>query len=189
MNNYDVEYLADDIQKDLYKKFPTTHFLSNPNNMDHFYRWNTFFRRNMHRFALDYLKIPLYEYQALTLYEMGVNNKIVIIASRAAAKSFIIALYACIRCILYPNTKILLSSSTKGQSELIVSEKIKSELMAWSPVLAREIKSIKENQNKTIVTFHNQSKITVVVANDNARGEKRLPLYIAIYSFKIGYIG
>ena len=61
---------------------------------------------------------------------------------------------------------------TKGQSELIVTEKIKGELMVWSPMLAREIASIKENQNKTIVHFKNQSKITVVVANDNARGNR-----------------
>ncbi len=163
---------ADELQKDLYKNFPSTHFLSNAVNCDHFLRWNTFFRRNFHRFAIDYLGLTLYEYQALALYEMGINNMIVIVASRAAAKSFIIALYACIRCILYPNTKILLSSATKGQSELIITEKIKNELMLWSPMLAREIESIKDNQNKTIVYFKNQSKITVVVANDNARGNR-----------------
>lgn len=168
INNSD----ADEIQRELYKKFPTTHFLSNPVNCDHFFRWNTFFRRNFHRFAIDYLGISLYEYQALALYEMGINNMTVIIASRAAAKSFIIALYSCIRCILYPNTKILLSSATKGQSELIITEKIKNELMQWSPMLAREIEYIKDNQNKTIVQFRNQSKITVVVANDNARGNR-----------------
>ena len=172
MTDYNINAIADDLQKQLYKKFPTTHFLSNQNNLDHFYRWNTFFRRNLNRFATDFLKIPLYEYQALTLYEMGVNNMIVIVASRAASKSFLIALYACSRCILYPNTKILLSSATKGQSELIVSDKIKGELMIWSPMLAREVLSIKESQNKTVVTFRNQSKITVVVANDNARGNR-----------------
>ena len=170
--DYNIESISDDIQKSLYKKFPTTHFLSNPKNMDHFYRWNTFFRRNFHRCAIDYLGLSLYEFQALTLYEMGINNMIVIIAARAASKSFMIALYACIRCILYPNTKILLSSATKGQSELIVTDKIQGELMSWSPMLAREIESIRTNQNKTIVKFRNQSKITVVVANDNARGNR-----------------
>lgn len=163
---------ADEFQRELYTKFPSTHFLSNPKNCDHFLKWNTFFRRNFHRFAIDYLKIDLYPYQALTLYEMGINKMSVIVACRAAAKSFIIALYACIRCILYPNTKILLSSATKGQSELIISEKIKSELMYMSPMLAREISGIREAQNKTVVYFKNRSKITVVVANDNARGNR-----------------
>lgn len=176
MNNTTVKRAsnpdADEMQKNLYKNFPSTHFLSNLVNCDHFLCWNTFFRRNFDRFAIDYLGISLYEYQALTLYEMGINNMIVIVASRAAAKSFIIALYACIRCILYPNTKILLSSATKGQSELIITEKIKNELMIWSPMLAREIESIKDNQNKTVVHFKNQSKITVVVASDHARGNR-----------------
>ena len=58
MTNYDVNVIADDLQKQLYKKFPTTHFLSNKNNLDHFYRWNTFFRRNLNRFATDFLNIP-----------------------------------------------------------------------------------------------------------------------------------
>lgn len=163
---------ADEIQRDLYKTFPTTHFLSNPENLDHFFLWNTFFRRNYHRFAIDYLGINLYPYQALTLYEMGVNDFNVIIACRAAAKSFIIALYACIRCILYPNTKILLSSATIKQSQLIVSEKIKNELSVWSPMLKREIFEIKDNDNKTVVKFRNQSQIIVVVASDNARGNR-----------------
>lgn len=102
---------ADDRQLELYKQFPASHFLNNPVNCTHFLMWNTFFRRNYHRFAIDYLGLRLYEYQALALYEMGINNMIVIVACRAAAKSFLIALYACIRCILYPNTKILLSSA------------------------------------------------------------------------------
>ena len=171
-SNYKFNPAADDIQKELYKQFPTSHFLGNPQNCDHFLEWNTFFRRNLHRFAIDYLKLDLHEYQALALYELGVNNMIVIVAARATAKSFLIALYACIRCILYPGTKILLSSATKGQSELIVSEKIKTELMEWSPMLAREIAKIEENQRKTVVKFKNGSKITVVVANDNARGNR-----------------
>ena len=172
MANVKTNALADDMQREIYKKFPTSHFLSNPTNCDHFFRWNTFFRRNLHRFANKKIKIPLYEYQALTLYEMGANNQIVIIASRAAAKSFIIALYACERCILFPNTHILLSSATKGQSELIVEKKIKGELMSWSPVLAKEIESIKSNQYNTVVKFRNQSDITVVLASERARGNR-----------------
>ena len=172
MNKYDIKSLADENQREIYKKFPSTHFLSNPTNADHFYRWNTFFRRNLHRFAIDFLGVNLHGYQALALYELGINNRIFIVAARAASKSFMIALYACIRCILYPITKILLSSATKGQSELIVTDKIQGELMIWYPMLAREIDSIKSNQNKTIVKFNNQSQICVVVANPNARGNR-----------------
>ena len=161
---------ADKNQKELYKKFPSTHYLSNPTNVDHILLWNTFFRRNLHRLAIDYLKINIHIYQAIILYLMGICNFIVIVACRAAAKSFIIALYACCRCITRPFTKIVLSSATKGQSKLIVTEKIKNELMNMSPALRAEIRNIKDNQNEVIVYFRNGSTITVVPASENGRG-------------------
>ena len=53
------QYPADKNQMELYKKFPSTHYLSNPNNVLHMIAWCTFWRRNMHRFVQDYLKLLL----------------------------------------------------------------------------------------------------------------------------------
>lgn len=161
---------ADERQGNLHTKFPSDSFLGNASNMDHVMQWITFFRRNLHRFVLDYLGIKLHLYQRVMLYLMGIMYFIVVIASRASAKSFIIALYACCRGILYPNSKIVLVSSTKGQAKLLVSEKIQKELMDRSPVLRKEILKIKDNQNEVIVYFRNHSTITVVPASENARG-------------------
>lgn len=161
---------ADERQAELHKRLPQDSFLGSAKNVDHFIQWMTFFRRNLHRFAMDYLGITLHLYQIIMLYLMGINNFIVVIASRASAKSFIIALYACCRCILYPNSLIVLSSATKGQSKLLVSEKIQKELMNLSPALRKEIKKIKDNQNEVIVYFKNNSTITVVPASENGRG-------------------
>lgn len=161
---------ADDFQCELYKRFPSDSFLGNPSNVDHLIQWITFFRRNLHRFAMDYLGLKLHLYQIIMLFLMGINHFIVVVASRASAKSFIIALYACCRCILYPNSMIVLSSSTKGQSKLLVSEKIQKELMNLSPPLRKEILKIKDNQNEVIVFFKNHSTITVVPASENGRG-------------------
>lgn len=161
---------ADDRQSELYSKFSPDTFLGNPQNVDHLIQWITFFRRNLHRFVKDYLGITLHWYQMIMIYLMGINDFIVVIASRASAKSFIIALYACCRCILYPNSLIVLSSSTKGQSKLLVSEKIQKELMNLSPALRKEIRKIKDNQNEVIVYFRNHSTITVVPASENGRG-------------------
>lgn len=163
---------ADERQSELYKKFPSTSILGNERCVDNILRWNTFFRRNLHRLAIDYLGISLYPYQTLILYLMGICQFIVIIACRAAAKSFIIALYACCRCIVYPHSKIVLSSATKGQSKLIVSEKIRNELMNMSPVLRKEIIKIKDNQNEVIVYFRSGSTIVVVPASENGRGHR-----------------
>lgn len=81
-----------------------------------------------------------------------------------------IALYACCRCILYPGTKFVIGSATRGQAKLIVSEKIQNELCAWSPQLKQEIEHISTSVNDIYVKFKNGSKITVYTANDNARG-------------------
>ena len=161
---------ADEKQKSVYSHFDPDSFLGDPVRVDHFILWVTFFRRNLHRFATDYLGIKLHLYQIVMLYLMGISQFIVVVAARATAKSFIIALYSCCRCILYPNSMIVLASGTKGQSKLLVSEKIQKELMNMSPVLRNEILKIKDNQNEVVVYFKNHSTITVVTANDNARG-------------------
>lgn len=164
-NNY-----ADEKQRVLHTKFPNSHFLSKPNNLEHTLLWNTFFRRNLHRFAMDYLGLKLYLYQIVILYFMGISQFIAIIASRAAAKSFIIAIYACCRCITRPYTQIVVASATKKQAKLIIRAKIEKELMGWSPMLRKEVLSIKDNGDETELKFRNHSSIIVCVANDNARG-------------------
>lgn len=161
---------ADEKQGSLHHKFPKDSFLGNQKNVDHFMQWITFFRRNLHRFATDYLGLKLFWYQIFILYLFGINKMNVIIASRASAKSYIVALYACCRCILYPYSMVVIASPTKNQSKLIVSEKIEKELMRDSPPLRKEIKSIKQNQNEVVVLFHNGSTITVVPASENGRG-------------------
>lgn len=164
--------LADENQLSLYKNFPSTHYLSNQNNVLHVMAWCSFWRRNLHLFVIDYLKLSLYPYQQIAIYKMGISNFICMIASRNDAKSFIIALYACCRCILYPGTLFVIGSATKGQSKLMVSAKIQDELMQWSKPLAAEIEKVSTSVNDTYVKFRNTSKIIVYTANDNARGNR-----------------
>lgn len=68
------------------------------------------------------------------------SKLVVIVACRATSKSFVIAVFACIKAILYPNSLIVIASATKKQASLIVTEKIVKELMPNSPNLRREIK-------------------------------------------------
>ena len=167
-----TNYPADENQLSLYQKFPSTHFLSNQNNVINTIAWCSFWRRNLHLFCRDYLKLSLYPYQQIAIYEMGISNFICMIASRNDAKSFIIALYACCRCILYPGTLFVIGSATKGQSKLMVSAKIQDELMQWSKPLSNEIEKVSTSMNDTYVKFRNTSKIIVYTANDNARGNR-----------------
>lgn len=137
-----------------------------------FMLWNTYYRRNMHRFALDYFGFRLHIYQILILWAMSWSRLIVVIASRAAAKSYIIAIYACCKAVLYPGSRIVLTSATRGQSQLIVSEKIKKELCDASPNLRREIEKIKDNDNDVFVKFKNGSSIHTVTLSKNSRGNR-----------------
>ena len=85
-------------------------------------------------------------------------------------KSFLTAVYCCCRCILYPNTKIIVASGTKGQARLLISQKIEKELMGMSPNLRREIAYVKVGANDAVVKFKNGSTIEAVAFSDSARG-------------------
>lgn len=148
----------------LYKKFPSTHYLSKPKNVLNTIAWITFFRRNMHRCAIDYFGIKLYPYQSLMLYLLGICDLFNTVGSRCIAKSFIIGLYSCCHATLYPHSEIVIVSATVKQAELIITKKIQGELMRSSPQLRAEIKDIKRVDQNLCVIFHNGSTITV--AND-----------------------
>lgn len=162
----------DEKQKVLHENFPSSSWLSRPNNIEQFLMMTTFYRRNLHRFATDYFGLKLYWYQSIILYLMGISTFIVIIASRAAAKSYVIAIYACCRAVLYPNSQVVLTSGTRGQSRLLVQKKIVGELMPASGNLRREIKSVKDNQSEVVVKFRNDSTISTVTCSKNARGNR-----------------
>ena len=167
-----IDELADEKQKELYKKMPSGHFLNNQENMHHVLLWNTFFRRNLHRFAKDFLGINLHLYQSIILYLMGISQLCVIIACRAAAKSLVISIYAVCICILRPYSEVVISSATRGQSALIVKDKIQKFLQNSYSMVAMEIESIKTSQDEVIVMFRNKSQIKVVTASENGRGNR-----------------
>lgn len=160
----------DNYQKNVYKKFPSHSWLSNKANYERIVDWITFYRRNIPVFVEHYLGIPLHWYQIIWLYLLNIFITVVIIAGRASAKSFVIAIFSCAKAILYPNTKVVIASGSKKQASLIVKEKIQKELMPKSENLRREIKTIKTSANDIEVIFHNGSSIVVVVAGEGALG-------------------
>lgn len=134
--------------------------------------WITLYRRNLEIFVQHYLKIKLHPFQKIFLHLMGVNDKFMWVASRATSKTFLTALYCVCRCILYPQTQMVIVAKKTGQAALIITEKIGKELMSMSPILHKEIISIKEKQGEQECIFTNGSYIKVVVLNDSARGER-----------------
>jgi hypothetical protein len=132
-------------------------------------KWTSFYRLNLHRFVEHYFGIELFFFQKILLFFMNLNTFFMLVAARGLSKSFMIGIFACARCVLYPNTKVVIASGVKKQAKLIITEKIEKELMQ-NPNLAREIKQIKSSSNDATVIFHNGSTIEAVTSSENSRG-------------------
>lgn len=100
------------------------------------------------------------------------------IASRGQGKSFLTAVFCCVRSILYPGTQIRIAAGNRGQS-IVILEYIRDKLMTASPELKAEIKDgpIVTAAN-AYVTFHNGSTIKVVTASDSARSNRATLLIV-----------
>lgn len=142
--------------------------------------WCSYYRSNPHRFAEDYLHLKLHLFQKILLVMMNVSTTFVFIASRGLGKSFLSAVFCCVRCVLYPGTKVCIASGTRGQA-VNVLEKIQTELRPRSPELSNEIADIKVNTTNAQILFKNGSFIKVVTASDNARGNRANILLIDEY--------
>ena len=172
------EKLLDKYQKKLSENYFSEGYLSDQEHVNNLIDWADFYRHNYHRFATDYFGLKLYEYQRLMLYELGNADESIDIAARAAAKSYVLAIFACCEAVLKPHSQIVVASSTLRQAKLIVTAKIQGELMPASPNLRREIKKIRSHGDEVEVIFRNGSSILVVVGNDNARGYRSTVLIL-----------
>lgn len=131
----------------------------------------SFFREFPHLFAKYYLHIDLKPFQEILLYEMFHNNFAAIIACRGIGKTWLIALYAVIKAILYPGSKICVTSSKLKQA-VEVLKKISNDFYGRSDLLRDEIDKILLNGEDPQITFYNGSFIYAVVANKNARSKR-----------------
>ncbi|MCM3257003.1 terminase family protein [Paenibacillus lautus] len=138
--------------------------------------WASFYRANPHRFVKEYLGINLKLFQMILIVMMNFSHYFMYLASRGQGKTWITAIYCVVRSILWPETKIIIASGTKGQAREVI-EKI-DDLRKNSSNLTREISDLSTSANDPKVEFHNGSWIKVVASNDGARS-KRANLLIA----------
>ena len=138
---------------------------------DRYKSWNTFFRNNPSYFITLYMQVRLYPYQRYWINLMAKSTNFIAVASRASAKSFLIAVYSISKCILYPGTIVSLNSSTKSQAGLIISQHCQS-LYNEHPNIQRETLNIVTNQNVWAHSFRNGSKIEVVISGEAGRGHR-----------------
>ena len=135
--------------------------------------WCSYYRANPCRFVKDYLHINLHIFQKILLQSMNDCTTSVFIGSRGIGKTYMSAVFCVVRAILYPGSKIVIASGTRGQA-LNVLEKIMVELKPNSPELAAEIdeKATTINGTNAQIIFKNTSYIKVVTASDSARGNR-----------------
>ena len=131
--------------------------------------WASWYRLFPHIFVKEYLGINLKMFQIILIYFMMHFNYFLYIASRGQGKSFLTAIFCCVRAILFPESKIILCAGNKSQS-IEVIEKI-LDLKNNSPNLAREIDEIKTGANDARVIFKNGSWIRAVASNQGARSK------------------
>ena len=136
--------------------------------------WGSYYRENIDEFVTNYLEFNFLKwFQLALLVMMNRSRTFLWIAARGMGKSFLIAIFAVVRCILYPGTQVVITSGTRGQS-INVLEKIQMQLMPASANLRNEIdvdKSRFAGQDAK-VSFKNSSYIKVVTASDNARSNR-----------------
>ena len=132
--------------------------------------WATYYKRNIHRYIQHYFGVDLHLYQILWIYFMSICEGFVTIASRATAKSWLIALLALARGSLLPNSEIVVVATTQKQAAIIFGKIAR--LRDDYPNIAREIKTYSDAQNKCECVLHNGTTIKVVGCNEGGRGER-----------------
>ena len=132
----------------------------------------SYWRKNPHKFIDEYLGIKLHLFQKFLIYMMDKYPRFMFIGARGVGKSWLIAVYCVCRCILYPGTQIIISSRTKRQAGLVISQKITALYNNHAAVRFEigDIKNISTAVNNSKVKFPNGSNIEAVANGDSSRG-------------------
>lgn len=130
-----------------------------------------YYRKNPQRFVSEVLGIHLKLFQKILLWAMMNYNYFMYLAARGQGKTWLTALFCCVRCILYPGTKIVVSSKTLKQANEVLL-KIQDDFMKQSPILCSEIEKCNIGQNDATITFKNTSWIKTRTSTDNSRSAR-----------------
>ena len=140
--------------------------------------WITFYRRNPGVYAEHRLKMDLHPYQHYMLWQMFNAQTTFDMCSRNSAKTYVLGLGATIKCLLFPNTEVVITASTIDQANKMIERKIRDEIiMKHSEVLRHFLEigmiQIKRDNDVAVVLFpFNGSSIRVLPMVDSARGER-----------------
>ena len=160
-SNKEEKIISDEVMKSPHKKRKNLSNRKKDRLNEGMKIWTSFYRLNIHRCAIDYLGLNLYPFQIIMLYMMNIMYSTCSICARGLSKSYMTAIFLVCKAILYPNSLIVVSCSTKEQARNLIKEKIAKELCSQSRMLKREISKVVIGTNETVIYFHNGSTIQV----------------------------
>ena len=127
-----------------------------------------YYRANPQRFVSEVMGINLKWFQQILLWAMMHYDYFAYIAARGQGKTFIVALFCFVRCVLYPGTKVIVVAGTLKQANETLL-KIQDEFMKWSAYARTEIVKCSIGVQDSEILFANGSWIRTRPSNDNAR--------------------
>lgn len=132
--------------------------------------WTAFYRKYPFRYVEDAMNIKLKIFQKFQLYILNTWLFSAILASRGLGKSWITAIYVHYRCVLYPNTKVVIASGVISQALEIVEyiERFQKN----SDAVDAEISYLSTGKTNPKVDYWNGSTIRIVASTDNSRGKR-----------------
>lgn len=122
-------------------------------------------------------KFKLFFYQRMMLRVMFRYRKVYMTYTRGTSKSFTEILGKYIECILYPNSKVMLTAPQKQMASSIAQANIES-IWSFIPILKNEVKKIQFEKDYTRLYFYNGSILDVVANNESSRGQRRTSLAV-----------
>lgn len=121
-------------------------------------------------------ELNFYSYQRVYLRVAMRYKYVYAVFPRAYGKSFLSILTLMIKCILFPRSKLFVTSGGKEQSASIVREKV-NELCTLVPALNRELDrrpgKTREGKDYVKYVFRNGSYFDNVAASERSRGQRR----------------
>ena len=130
-----------------------------------------YYRANPHRYVSEVLGLSLKWFQQILLWCMMHYNFVMYLAARGQGKTYLTALFCCVRCILFPGTKIVVSSGTLKQANEVLL-KIQDDFMKQSSILRSEIEKCNIGQNDASIYFKNSSWIKTRTSSENSRSAR-----------------
>lgn len=122
-------------------------------------------------------KFKLLFYQRMMLRVMCRYRKTYLTYTRGSAKSFTQVLGKYIECIVYPNSKIMITAPQKQMASQIAQANIES-IWGFMPILKNELREIRFEKDYTKLIFHNGSVLDVVANSESSRGLRRTGLSV-----------